>query len=337
MKRGDKQKFDSRELVGRRVDVTPLFTRCGIATDRPIIITETRGMYPYKEKIEDNWAFFTAAGMKRLKEVLDGEGKEIKNIGIVGICSGVEGIAVEHIFKDTLRRLIVTDIDDEILNGTVTNIGGAAPNSKIQVEPLIGSFCEPIEKAGEKVDLVHANIPNLPAKGDEDMTRGAEKGTFLPRQLYDVYNPPKEFVGWALAAQYAYLTSAKKVINKGGTIITELGGRVPVKMIEKLFKVCGLKMQEVVVGFKEQTEALIDFEGYHAQEEEFGTKFEFYRFEESKELLAEQKIGNPTHLVSGAEVKELLSPFKVSAGEALALYKKGLAIGHTVHLYRGIK
>jgi hypothetical protein len=323
-------------LHGKRVDVTPLFRRCQIPTAHLEII-ETPGMYPYKEKIEDNWAYFTAVGMKRLKEMLDAEHQTVQRIGIVGICSGVEGIAVEHIFQDTLKELIVTDVDEEILRGTVTNIQNTAPHAGIHITPLLGSFCEPLEQARITVDVVHANIPNLPAHGDEDLSRGAEKGTFLPEQLYDPYHPPREFVEWALAAQYAYLMSAKKVIQSGGTIMTELGGRMPLEIVRNLFDACGLRLEEVIVGFKEQTEALIDFEGYHALETKYGVSFEFYRSEESKDALHQEGIENPTPAHLAQEIKTLLEPFRVSAGEALTLYHQQVPVGHTVHLFRGVK
>ncbi|MBI2356420.1 MAG: hypothetical protein HYV13_04425 [Candidatus Doudnabacteria bacterium] len=203
--------------------------------------------------------------------------------------------------------------------------------------PLVGSFCEPIEQSGITVDFVHANIPNLPARETEDLSKGAEKGTFLPAQLYDAYHPPGEFEGWALAAQYAYLTSARKIIPPGGSVITELGGRVPYAQIHKLFDAVGLRMQEVIAGFKEQTEALIDFEGYHRLEEKYGTEFEFYEYERSLRLLHESGITNPTHEISGEEVKQLLKPYKVSAREALKLFHQGISVGHTVHLFRGMR
>lgn len=184
-------------MAERTVDITSLFQAVRIPVGQVSII-ETPGMYPYKPKIEDNWAFFTAIGLLRLKEIFDKENFIVKDIGIVGICSGVEAIAIVEIFKDTAKQLIVTDIDAEILEGTIRNIGGAAKKYGIPVMPLSGSFCEPIEQAGTKVDLVHANIPNLPAQGTEDLTKGAEKGTFLPAQLYEGYHPPEFLVGWAL-------------------------------------------------------------------------------------------------------------------------------------------
>lgn len=323
-------------LEGKRKDITSLFIETGITND-PVSIIETKGMYPYKDNLEENWAFFTAIGMQRLKQIFEKEGYEVKDIGIVGICSGVEGIIVAYIFKDTLKKLIVTDIDAEILNGTVINIGNSAKKFGIKVIPLVGSFCEPIEKRSEVVDFVHANVPNLPSSGEEDLSMGAEKGTFLPAQLYEGYNPPEKFLSYAMGAQYAYLQSAKKILRPGGTVITELGGRMPLELMPELFVECGFDFQEVYVGFKEQTEALIDFDGYHKIEEQYGITFEFYLFEESRKALSATGYTNGTSTLSGSEIKKILEPYKISAGKALELYKQGIASGHTVHLLRGIK
>ncbi len=329
-------KHKEDQLQGKVVDVTPLFEQAGIDTGI-IKIIETPGMYPYKEKIEDNWAYFTAVGLKRLKDLLDKEGVTVRDVGIIGICSGVEGIAVYYVFKNQLRRLIVTDIDAEILNGTIINLRSAIKDVSVELIPIVGSFCEPIEQSGFYVDFVHGNIPNLPSTGTEDLSKGAEKGTFLPSCLYEGYNPPLEFVRWALGAQFAYLESAKKVLKKSGSVVTELGGRMPLDIVHDMFRECGFMLQEVIVGFKEQTEALIDFMGYHRIEKEYGVTFEFYVYDESQNVLTKQGLSNPTHEATGDEIKKLLDNYKVSAGEAAELYHKDVAVGHTVHLFRGVK
>src|SRR3989338_936062 len=321
-------------MKGKRVEVTPLFEKAKIDSHN-IFITETKGMYPYKEKIDDNWAYYTAVGLKELNKIFEKENKNIIDIGIVGICSGVEGIAVLLIMKNT-KKLIITDVDADILKGTVYNLKHAVPQSPIIFIPLVGSFCEPIEEKNYLVDFVHANIPNLPATGEEDLTKGAEKGTFLKPDLYQKYNPPLKFTQWALGAQYAYLQSAKKILRKDASVITELGGRVPISIVKDLFKECGLTFSEVIVGFKEQTEALIDFIGYSAFEKEYDVSFEFYKYEEGKSILKKNNIENPTVKISGEKIKKLLEPCKVSAQEALKLHKRGVAVGHTVHLFRGV-
>jgi methylase of polypeptide subunit release factors len=322
------------ESEGKKVDVAPLMRKAGFSVEE-LSIVETEGMYPYKKKIEDNWAYYTAVGFERLKELLRQEGKKAETVAIVGIGSGVEGIAAAHVFKDEIKRLIITDVDEGISEGAMHNLRNAVPDKNLEMISLVGSFCEPIEKAGCKVDFVHGNIPNLPATGLEDLSRGAEKGTFLLSATYEGYHPPREFLGWALGAQFAYLKSAKKVLAPGGSVVTELGGRVPLGMFEKLFDSCGLGLQEVIVGFKEQTEALIDFEGYHRLEMEFGTSFEFYLYDESRALLEKNGIENPSFKITASEMKKLLEPYKISAGDAVAMHHKNIPVGHPVLLLRG--
>lgn len=330
------QYFNMQIQKEKIIDVSPLFQKCGIDLPTTTIV-ETEGMYPYKSNIEENWAYFTTVGFQALAEILMKEEKQMENIGIVGIGSGVEGIAALLIFRDHIRRLVISDVDEGILQGATKNLGTISESSHVQLTAVIGSFCESIRTNKIELDLVHANIPNLPANELEDLSKGAEKGTFLPSALYEEYAPPKKFVSWALGAQFAYLSSAKEVVREGGTIITELGGRVPFQLVRELFEEVGLDFQEIVTGFKEQTEALIDFVGYHQLETQFGVEFDFYLYKESIALLEQREIKNPTSEVSADEIKSLLEPYRVSAGKALELYQGGIAVGHTVHLLRGIK
>jgi SAM-dependent methyltransferase len=319
----------------KNVDVSPLFEKAGLAVRATI--KETPRMYPYKEKIEENWAYYTAVGMQKFRELLTKEGKSVKDAAIVGIGSGVEGIAAGHVFRDSLKHLVVTDIDTEVLSGARENIRQGTEGIRYNLSTFFGSFCEPIEEAEIKVDYIHGNIPNLPSTGKEDLRFGAEKGTFVPPDRFENYYPPQEYVRWALAAQYAYMQSAAHVLKKGGSFTTELGGRVPLHLVRDMFTQEGLcDPSEVIVGFKQQTEALIDFEGYHRLERAHGVEFDFYRYDDGRNLLEKRGIANPTCEVSGDEMKKMLSNFRVSAGEAIDLHHQGVPVGHTVHIFRGI-
>ena len=114
------------------MDVTPLFKKSKIKI-KSAKITETIGMYPYKEKVEDNWAYFTSISLKRLKEVFKKENKKIETAAIVGIGSGIEAIALIKIFKNNLKRLIITDVDQKILNGAVKNINSIMKDGDIEI------------------------------------------------------------------------------------------------------------------------------------------------------------------------------------------------------------
>jgi hypothetical protein len=320
----------------KTINITPLFQRVGL-DDGTVSILETPGMYPYKERVEDNWAYYSAFGFKELKARLMTEGKTIQHLGIVGIGSGVEGILAAQVFSPELRELVISDVDNEVLQGAVQNIKSAAQGIPMQVTPVRGSFAEPMMELPSKVDILFGNIPNLPATGNEDLSLGPEKGTFLAESLYAGYQPPQKYIQWALGAQYAYIQSSRKALVPGGSVVTELGGRVPLPIIKDLFTENGFNIQEVLVGFKEQTEALMDFGGYYRFEKEYGVEFDFYLYKESLALMQERGLSNPVRGLGGEEFKLLLSPYKVTAGQAIELYNRGIAVGHMVHIFRGIK
>lgn len=78
----------------------------------------------------------------------------------------------------------------------------------------------------------------------------------------------------------------------------------------------------------------MDFIGYHEFEKEYGVEFDFYLYKKSLGVLRRNGFRNPTNL-SGEELKELLRPYRVNAGQAIELYRQGLGVGHTVHILRG--
>lgn len=315
-------------------NITPLLKACHLPCE-DATIQEIKEVYPYKDAIEVNWVYYTISALQRLHQILQQENKRVTKMAIIGAGSGIEGIAAVSIFKPTLQHLIITDIESSIVRCAVKNIKRTMGDSKVAITPLVGSFCEPLLKHKYKADLIFGNMPNLPAPEGYTLTLGVEKGTFMDKQHYLPYNPPKKLMRFALGTQYVFLQSAKEALAKRGSVVVALGGRPPVPLIDELFSNCNLQVQELVVGFKEQSEALIDFIGYHEIEKEHGVVFDFYLLEESKKALRDNAIANPRSAVSGREMKKLLTPYRVSAWDALKAYHQGVMVGHTVHILRG--
>ncbi|MDO8594814.1 MAG: 50S ribosomal protein L11 methyltransferase [bacterium] len=323
----------SEQLSGNEaVDVTNIFEAAHLPVVGRVVIQQKKGMYPHKRKLEDNWSHYTASCFARLNK----RGVHPKIIGIVGIGSGVEAIAAGLAF-DSLERVIISDVDTGVVEGAKDNIRNNFSEPKFTLESLVGSFCEPFTEQRLHADLIHANIPNLPAAKGADLSGGAEKGTFLRPELYEGYNPPAKYIEWALGAQYAYLQSAKEALTKGGSVLAEVGGRVPLSLLKDLFTDNGFSFEEALVGFKEQTEAEMDFRGYHAFEREYGLAFDFYRYRHALGALRQYGVTGNIVDMSGKELKELLAPYKVDAGKAFELCRIGSPIGHTVHILKGTK
>ncbi|MDO8620549.1 MAG: hypothetical protein Q7R64_04360 [bacterium] len=315
------------------VDVSDILNAAGIAC-KGIIIEQEPGMYPHKKRISDNWSYFTAATFRHLYAE---HNASPSSVAIVGIGNGIEGSAAVRAFPSSLKTLYISDVDEGVVAGASRNIRRNLPKrSRVKIEPFIGSFCEPLVERGVRADIVFANIPNLPAAQGADLSGGAEKGTFLRPELYEGYHPPQKYIKWALGAQYAYLMSAKDALTERGSVFTEVGGRVPLALLSELFEETGYRAEEVLVGFKEQTEPLIDFLGYRAFEEEYGVAFDFYKYEPALATLEEFGKGNIIQ-ESGEVCKTALERHRVTAGEAVQLFHRQVAVGHTVHIIKGTK
>jgi hypothetical protein len=202
---------------------------------------------------------------------------------------------------------------------------------------LTGSLCQPLKETDPKFDLVHGNVPNLICNNKKDLSSGSNKGTFVKESILNEAIP-EDYLKWGLGTQYLYLKQASEILNKGGSVVTILGGRFPLEILSKLLNDCNLTlMPEFSTGFKWQTQPRPDYKGYAELEKKYGISFDFYLFDEAKKIMADKKIQNPTPYYNGKNLKNLFSDIRVSANQALELNKKGIKCGHTVHMIRGLK
>lgn len=328
-------------LEGKEIDASPLFQKIGLDTKGLWPIVETPKMYPYKIEgdIRQNWSYFMTFGLSALRqEMLKNQQKLPASIGITGIGNGIEGIAAAKIFENSLRQLFIVDTDNEILNGALVNIRRNINKTRVEVIGHVGSFAEPLEAEGVQVDLFAGNVPNLPSEEDQELITGADHGSFMPRAWYEKYQPPEKFMQWALGTQYAHLKSARNVVKEGGSALTLVGGRFPLHLADELYNETGYQdPQEVISGYKEQTEPGPDLRGYGQFEKLFGVSFHFYMQDIAEKALKAVGIANPTRMHNAAKIKSVLEPYSKSAQEAYALYQEGIPCGHTVHLLQGTR
>ena len=318
----------------KQINLTDFFSFCGINCPKEIIITQDDGMYPFNEDPEANWTFYTLKGLPILRGQLS---VPPKNVACIAVGNGVEAIAMGMIFPE-IENLVLTDIDEGVVSGAVTNILNNLPHFKGKVIGKVGSLCDPLKETGLKFDLIFGNVPNLICKEDKDLSSGDEKGTFMKENTLS-QNIPEKFIQWGMGTQYEFLKGAYNILAKGGSIISLVGMRFPGSMAGELFKSCNLKLQlGLPMGFKWQTQPEIDFIGYSELEQKYGVRFDFYLFDEAKEILRKAKISNPSLSISNMEMKNMLEGVEVSSIEALELCReKGTRCGHLVYPLRGIK
>jgi hypothetical protein len=313
-------------------EVSKLFQESGI--EKQVLITTNEHMYTIKDCIEDNWLFYTFFGFKELQNRLILEGKIPKKIAIIGTGNGVDALGTCSIING-IEELLITDIDPRVIPLSVKNVESNISNEryKPRINSFVGNLCNPLLEKSLKVDLVYANLPNLPSDS-ENIADGYNLSSLYRREK-DNLDTSKDIRDYLLEMQQLFLHSAKGILNSNGSVLSIIGGRVPHELFFRIFTEEGLKLEELCSGFKRQTEPDVIISEY-ANAERGGIKFSFYHYTKAKEHLKKLDITNPTTKINGIELSNALKDYRISAGEALNLYRDGIDIGHTVHVFRGI-
>ena len=311
-------------------DVSSLFRESGI--EKHVVVTTNEHMYTLKDEIEDNWLFYTFSGFRELQKRLMQEGKTTKKAAIIGTGNGVDALGA-YLLIDGIEELLITDIDPRVMEFSVENIRRNIPDDNLGVYTFVGDLCKPISERGLNVDMVYGNLPNLPSDSD-DLSEGLKLSSLYRRENSGL-SMPSYITGYLLEMQRLFLDSAKAILNPGGSVLPIIGGRVPYELFPRMFAEAGLNLEELCSGFKKQTEPDVVIPEYAGAERD-GIIFSFYPFAEAKEHLKKLGVANPTTKIDGMKLSSALRAYRVSAREALSLYREGIDLGHTVHFFRGV-
>ena len=308
--------------------------------NKEFIVKETPQTYPIKEELWENWFPFAFLAFKKLAEK---EGSRIKSFAVIGTGPGADAIGALCAFKN-LESIIVTDINEKVVQVAKQNVERYASSKKVEVIALCGNLCQPLQESGHKVDVIYGNLPNIPEAG---LINGGYRtaSRFDPANVIDKKNISKvsdsmrqRTKDYLLESQLAFLMSARESLNEGGSVIPSIGGRVPYELLKDLAEGAGYKFSELIAGFKKQTEPWEVIPGY-AEAERCGIKFDFYRYDDAVRYLSSKGIKEPFTNLRGDILKIMLHPYVISAKEAFEMYKqeKNFNIGHTVHMIRAQK
>jgi len=101
-----------------------------------------------------------------------------------------------------------------------------------------------------------------------------------------------------------------------------------------MFESLGYQFNEVLCGFKFQTEADLVIPGY-AKYENQAVTFDFYLYHEAVEVLKKNSIPNPSFELDSKDFKKILEPFRLTAHEALVEIGKQNPVGHICYVIEG--
>ena len=303
------------------LEVGDLFKVLGMKTVGQVEMNEnTYDFDPQNPK--DSWLYPVFLGLQELKK----QGFKPNSFATIGTGSGIDSIVVFELFHP--KQIYQIDIHPnitEIANKNTKTIIGKGAN----IETFLGDLCRPLIEKGIKVDLVYANIPNIPSP-ESVFDKKVAASKFLER---DVEGCPEIFQKWYLTLQYLFLKQAKQVLNPGGVVVNAIGARVPYEILEQLYSVLGYKTTELASVYKIQSEPEDTLPGY-AQDEQNGVEFDFYDHKQAwpfwQSNLEDKKLSTP-------QLKEALKPFRISAAQALeAFEKQGQQSGHVCSIFKSV-
>lgn len=304
-------------------------------------ITETDHTYPVKDDIWANWYAFGLRAFERLRDVLEQEGKTVESFATIGTSNGIDAIAASLVFEG-LHTIVLADIDRRVLQVASDNF--KRHNKKKRVINLPGSLIEPLTSYLKKTDfdLIYANLPILPNGGD--LAQGYRRASRYEKGLFARANSEDKIKKYLLDPYYALLLQAKDVLAPRGSVICAIGGRIPYSVIEKVIEEAGFKAEELLTGFKMQTEPWEVFSGF-ADAEKDGVTFDFYRYDEAVAALRSYRLESGRNLdepfieLDKEELRKIIEPYKITAKQAHKMYLRNnyAKIGHVVHMVRAVK
>ena len=301
------------------VDVSFLFNQY---TQKQVSIRFHPKMYSIERDVEANWVWHAFEGMVQLRRKLEAEGRIPGSFAAVGTGTGVDAIAAGLIFPE-LKTIAVTDIESGVLAQGLENVRRNV-SSATTVSGFVGDLCSPLYALPQRFDLIYANLPNLPVA----QKRGGAIDFNTCYAERDAVEIDREVDAYLLGFQHLFLRSAMQVLNDKGSVLLMIGGRFPFTIFERLADSTGYVFEELLCSFRLETDLATTIDAYAAHEGD--VEFDYYLYDEAK-LALDGKQG-----LSGADLKELLAPFRISAASARSAGQSGKRIGHTLHMLRAM-
>jgi hypothetical protein len=303
------------------LEIADLFAPLGIRKTGQVTMNEnTYDFDPQHPK--DSWLYASLLGFQRLKE----EGFTAERFATIGTGSGLDSIAVHELFHP--KTIYQTDIHPNVIaladHNARSNIG-----NDTHLETFLGDLCEPLIERGIRVDLLYANLPNVPSN-EPVLDKKVSASRFSAREGGDC---PAELQRWLLTLQYLFLQQAKQVLKQNGVVVDAIGARIPYARMEEAFTANGYEVTELASVYKIQSEPEDALPGYVTAEKEHGIQFDFYDHERALPYW-EQKLSAAD--LTTPELKEVLQPFHISATKALRmLEQEGKQSGHICSILKG--
>jgi hypothetical protein len=291
---------------------------------RPINLRLTEQTYPLEPSIEQSWLPIAFRAFERLARR-----RALEHVLIIGTGNGLDALGAVEILGP--RSLTVTDLHEDSLAVSRENvIAHLVDPGSIALSFRAGDLmsCVPLARP---FSLVYENLPNVTSSADHDLRRGTIGGRFYPPTETIV---PEPYARYMLDLHYRLLEQARPRVERGGGVLTAIGGRMPDDVVFGLHRSCGLRPDLVAFDVKLQAEPRLMVPPYSRAESERGVAFRFYAAEAVGIVAELRAAGLDGQALLDAAAPDL-DPLSMSAVEAGARVERGLPVAHSVLMVFG--
>ncbi|MCX4728676.1 class I SAM-dependent methyltransferase [Streptomyces sp. NPDC090052] len=248
----------------------------------------------------------------------------------IGTGAGLDALAAVEILQ--ARSVGFTDLHEDVLAHARENIQSNLLDQDVELIGGAGDILSPLAGKVSQVDVIYENLPNIPMAGSGDLADGQTSSTFIAERV-------EEIAGFAeknlVTLHYLALQQAHPVLRVGGRVLSSIGARIPLSEILSLAGAAGYNGSILTYTWKIQSEPHEVVGGYAQWEKEGMGPFHFYPVSVLRDAFA-----GMSPAAAGAQALQMekeLSPYEISAVDALALVEKGQKVGHTVAILDSVK
>ncbi|MDR0735966.1 MAG: hypothetical protein LBF51_03890 [Zoogloeaceae bacterium] len=241
----------------------------------------------------------------------------------IGAGVGLDALAAIEILDSI--DIGITDVHVDVVAAAVANIrANLRDPERITLNAGSGDLLQPLAAFRPQYDLIYENLPNVPIDAADLAAARASSGHTPPR----TENIPELLQKNLLALHYVALTQAKDFLRPGGSVLSLIGGRIPLAVFQEMGRFAGYRAEIFTYGWKIQSDPDAMISGHLAQQQNGLGPYRFYRAERLAEVFARVSLADSGK--HAFEIEQRLTPDQLDPQQALAAHQRGETIGHTV-------
>lgn len=308
-----------------RVDARTFFATDFVSRIKPEldIVLSDRAYLPRVDDLQADWVATVTAPAFALLHRKRGAGAS-KSFCSIGTGSGMDALAGIEFFA--AEQVGITDLFPEVVDAAAANVrNNVRSGLNIALHAGHGDLLEPLRADGVMFDVIYENLPNLPLAKTARLDVDRTSSSYVPEREEQV---PAALADHLLTLHYLALRQAREFLNPGGTVLSTLGGRIPLRVITDMSRQAGYTPRILTYTWKVQVDPEDNLKSYALWQEQGLGPFTFYRAETLSKVFADQNLADAGE--QALDIEQALRPQRLDAAAALDLLAQGERIAHTV-------